>query len=173
MPTTYAGYSITEDGQVYSHKSNKFLAYGFNMAGYHVVDLQVNKKKLRLLVHRLVAMTFLPNPKHLPIVNHIDANPTNNNFPNLEWCTQKHNMQEARRLGLIKTNGRPYGEKAGNHKLTWEIVRKVREHYKQGSSCIALAKIYGVERTTITRVVFNRTWKTSDDPELYLRENTK
>ena len=35
--------------------------------------------------HRIVAMTFLPNPKQYPEVNHIDNNPSNNNVSNFEW----------------------------------------------------------------------------------------
>lgn len=62
-----------------------------NNNGYYYVVLTVNGKANRIGVHRLVSMAFIPNPDCLPIVNHKDENPTNNNVENLEWCTYKYN----------------------------------------------------------------------------------
>ena len=47
------------------------------------------------LTHRLVAITFLPNPDNLPIVNHIDGNKSNNNVSNLEWVSHTDNMRHS------------------------------------------------------------------------------
>ena len=55
--------------------------------------MQKNKYRKIFSVHRLVAETFIPNPKNYPCVNHIDSNRTNNNINNLEWCTYKENTQ--------------------------------------------------------------------------------
>lgn len=43
-------------------------------------------------VHRLVALTFIPNPNNYPCINHKDENKSNNNVENLEWCTHEYNM---------------------------------------------------------------------------------
>ena len=62
--------------------------------------------KNQLLVHRIVATAFMPNPNNYPVVNHKDENPTNNNVENLEWCTQKYNMNYrtcANRIGLANS----------------------------------------------------------------------
>jgi len=63
--------------------------------GYANVTLSKDGIPSVLLVHRLVASAFIPNPDDLPVVNHIDGNPRNNNVENLEWCTCKHNVNHA------------------------------------------------------------------------------
>jgi hypothetical protein len=61
-------------------------------------------KRKRELLHRIVALTFIPNPKNKPQVNHIDGNPQNNKVDNLEWNTASENAFHAYRvLGNIQT----------------------------------------------------------------------
>ena len=63
--------------------------------GYYRVALRNDGKYKHHGVNRLVAMAFIPNPDNLPIVNHKDCNPLNNSVDNLEWCTQKYNVNYA------------------------------------------------------------------------------
>lgn len=88
----YPDYMIYEDGRIWSNKSNKFLKPAYTKLGYASVELFNDNGSRRLLIHRLVAQAFIPNPNHYPQVNHIDENPKNNNVENLEWCTAKYNM---------------------------------------------------------------------------------
>lgn len=60
-----------------------------------VIRLFKDKVGKDFKVHRLVAKAFIPNPNNYEVINHIDGNPLNNKVENLEWCTQKHNMQQA------------------------------------------------------------------------------
>ena len=70
----------------------KELSLGMNNKGYYLVTLSKNNIHKTFLVHQLVAKTFIPNPDNFSIINHKDENPTNNNVENLEWCTQKYNV---------------------------------------------------------------------------------
>jgi hypothetical protein len=58
------------------------------------------------LLHRLVAITFIPNLENKEQVNHIDGNKLNNNLENLEWVTNTENQIHKIKIGLYK------GEKA-------------------------------------------------------------
>lgn len=68
-----------------------------NNRGHRKIEIQKNKKRRSFLVHRLVALAFLPNPKKKSEVNHIDANVENNNVSNLEWVTPEENREHYRR----------------------------------------------------------------------------
>ena len=57
------------------------------------VELSKNNVKKQFLIHRLVAIAFIPNPNEYPQINHIDENPQNNRVDNLEWCTQEYNIK--------------------------------------------------------------------------------
>ena len=70
--------------------------------GYLRVDLCKDRKHKNFLVHRLVALHFIPNPGMLSQVNHIDGDKTNNCVKNLEWCTQAENATHAVKTGLFK-----------------------------------------------------------------------
>ena len=87
-------YNVYTNGII---KNDKNLSLKFSYKKkYQVVAL--NGKNFR--VHRVIATAFLPNPENLPVVNHKDGIKDNNQVDNLEWCTQKHNMQEAARLRI-------------------------------------------------------------------------
>lgn len=57
-----------------------------------MVSVVSKGKRYRLIVSRLVAKAFIPNPGNLPQVNHKDENSLNNFVDNLEWCTCKYNI---------------------------------------------------------------------------------
>ena len=43
-------------------------------------------------LHRILAETYLPNPKSLGDVHHINGNRNDNRLENLEWCTRSRNL---------------------------------------------------------------------------------
>lgn len=64
-----------------------------NGYGYKIVSLGGREHRKNYYVHRLVAEAFIPNPKEKRVVNHKDYNRANNRADNLEWCTDKENIQ--------------------------------------------------------------------------------
>lgn len=62
-----------------------------SIEGYPSVSLTRDGVSENVLIHMLVARTFLPNPNNYTVVNHIDTNKTNNHVSNLEWCTYEYN----------------------------------------------------------------------------------
>ncbi len=106
-----------------------------------------------LKVHRVVAMAWLPNPDSLPVVNHIDCDPRNNNVENLEWCTQPDNIRHSKRLGRYPDNHWS-GRRSPNANLTDADASQVREMYETGEwSHERLGKHLGISKRTVFRIV--------------------
>lgn len=96
----YDDYIIYDDGRIYSLRRNKFLTNKIMKDGYCRLQLYKNGKCKMYNVHRIVAEVFIPNQYNKPFVNHIDGNKQNNHVKNLEWVTQKENIDHAFRTGL-------------------------------------------------------------------------
>ena len=90
-------YEVSDQGRVKSLGNNKsrtekILKPQKNTHGYLQVNLCKDGHTKQTLVHRLVAETFIPNPNNLVTVNHKDEVKTNNIVSNLEWMSQKDNI---------------------------------------------------------------------------------
>lgn len=84
-------YSVSDDGRVFSHIRNRELKPKIDRYGYKVVTLFKDCKSHYITVHRIVAITFVPNPFSKRCVNHINEIKTDNRVDNLEWVTVKEN----------------------------------------------------------------------------------
>lgn len=104
-------YAITDEGQVYSYQNKRFLTPAKCGNGYLKVILCRGKEDHKnLMIHRLVAEAFIPNPDEKLTVNHIDGNKQNNVVSNLEWNTYSENLKHAYSHELSSWNekkGRP------------------------------------------------------------------
>ena len=94
---------ISNYGDIKVIKTDRILKQRFDSDGYYQVNLYYNGIEATKKVHRLVALTFLPDDyKEGLVVNHIDGNKTNNFVGNLEWTTVQGNTQHAYDNGLEK-----------------------------------------------------------------------
>ena len=84
-------YKINRAGQVWSVKRQKFRKLTCDTDGYYQVELRKENKSKNHLVHRLLALQFLPNPLELPQVDHLDINKSNNSLDNLRWVSRRTN----------------------------------------------------------------------------------
>jgi len=77
-------------------------------------------------VHRLVAEAFIPNPNNLPLINHKDENPLNNEVDNLEWCDNSYNVKYSAKP-FTEEHKQKIREAHMGMKLTEEHKKKIAE----------------------------------------------
>lgn len=97
------------------------------------------------LVHRLVALTYIPNPENKPCVCHKDNNRTNNRVENLYWGTYKENTQQCIQDGRFKPGGRDILDEFSINCLLYE--------YNLGKPRSILKKKFGVSDSSIIRII--------------------
>jgi hypothetical protein len=101
------------------------------------------KKGSGFYLHRLIAMTFIPNPNNLDEVNHIDGNPYNNRVENLEWITREDNMRH------FNENREKYENKNVRQVvLCCNKTNEIIKSYKCVDECIVLLTL-GISYATL------------------------
>ncbi len=153
-------YEVSKYGDVRRKDTGKILKQNLKKDNYLEVSISMgNRRNVKhILVHRLVAEAFIPNPDNKPQVNHKDGNPTNNNASNLEWVTAQENITHSIITGL-KPND--HGSNSPNSKLTQEQIIWCRDVYKPRDKqygCRALAKLFGVSKSTMSYILNNITY---------------
>ena len=128
----YPNYLIYPDGRVWSQKRKRYLLYDTS-SGYHRVSISNNSTLKRFLVHRLVAIHYIPNPHDYPQVDHIDRDKTNNDVSNLRWVTP---LQNQRNQGQYITN-------TSGIKNVYYYVHKNKDKWRY-------AKYYNYKKHTLT-----------------------
>lgn len=123
-------------------KRGKLLKSVKTKKGYLSVDLVKQGLRKSVVVHRLVALTFIDNKHKKPQVNHKDGNKLNNHLSNLEWVTNKENIQHAFKLGLKESPMK--GKYGKDHNRSVSIIQKS----KQGEFIKEFASISDAYRET-------------------------
>ena len=144
-------YHISNFGRV-KHKA-RILKPALIRAGYLQVGLHKDGKQKRFLLHRLVALAFIPNPDSKPEINHRDGFKFNCHVSNLEWATRSENIRHAVKFGLIKS-----GEEHGRAKLTTRQVQFIRDNPDR-LTIYKLAEMFGVRASQISQIRTGKRWK--------------
>ncbi|MDJ0899829.1 MAG: NUMOD4 domain-containing protein [Xenococcus sp. MO_188.B8] len=142
----FPNYEVSNLGNVRNKKIGKVLKLYHSNNGYLTVGFTISGKKKRLLIHRLVAKTFLDNPTCSPEVNHIDGNRLNNALTNLEWISSSNNRIHAYKSGLRKS------------KLTANQVKEIRQLIELGLTQRKIAAIFNVSHSTIGEINRKEIW---------------
>lgn len=129
---------------------------------YPFVLLRNNNKTNNIRIHRLVAKAFIPRVENKFYINHKDGDKTNNRVENLEWCTQKENVQHSWKTGLskFKHNKQYYIDKKNVETqrinkliiLQYDLVGNFIREWKNQIEC---AKYYKTSKQNINRAIRN------------------
>jgi len=133
----FPNYCISNTGIV-TGKTIKAQTHGKN--GYKYVTLYSNNIQKKLYVHRLMAQLYIDNPKNKRTVNHKDGNKHNNCLTNLEWNTDKENIQHAYNTGINK----------GSSEVTEENKADMYAKFMKGNNLTVISKDYPFNNVTVS-----------------------
>ena len=147
----FEDYLIDRNGNIYSLKTRKFLkSYD---QGYLSVSLYKDKKIKKNYLHRLLGITFIPNPNNLPCIDHIDRDRKNNKLDNLRWVNHLENR---------KNSGKNFNNKLGHKHICLELYKlkngnmSGRYRIKIVTENITLNKSYDISKYSLSEVIQKR-----------------
>ena len=161
---SWAKYEVSNHGNVrraaagQGTHSGRVLQPSVSQLGYESVTLSNGDSRKEMLVHRLVAVAFVPNDCERSTVNHMDGVKRHNHARNLEWCSLSENVSHAYRTGLSKNCGQSHHKSS----ITEDQVREIREAHSNGESRSSLQNRFGLARTTLADILTGKTWKHLD-----------
>ena len=166
IPNTNGLYEITKTGRVRSRDryvrsrhgmvlkkgrilkpiaDGPYIKYSLSLPGL---------KQKRYYLHKLLALTFIPNPKDKKHANHKDGNKRNNRLSNLEWATKSEDAQHARDTGLV-----PTGVNHPRAKLTEQDVACIRYDIETSNQSMSeIGRKYGVHAKTVCNIRDGKIW---------------
>ena len=145
-------YEINMDGIIRNAKTKAIKSQYVGSTGYYMISFSYHNKSHPHRVHRLLAITYIPNPENKAQINHINGNKLDYNLSNLEWCTEQENKKHAFDIGLINNTG----ENNGMSILKEYQVKRIKRLLLDGLTQQSIADKYGVSRSCILGIKINR-----------------
>ncbi len=154
-------YEVSNYGRVksycYNKNEGKILKPGLTK-GFHTVTFKTNGKKKTFLVHKLVAIFFVPKDNdNQSIAIHLDWNKRNNYYKNLQWVTKdeayKRIMPRLQEINKIKNKGL-----IRNSKLKAEDVKVLKSMLEKGIKQNVIAKLFSISEMQVTRIKREENW---------------
>lgn len=91
--TEHPDYWVSNLGRVKSYKFGKErILKPLKTRSYFSVRFLKKGVEKTVLLHRIIAIAFIPNPLNLPCIDHINRIKTDNQLENLRWVTHSENM---------------------------------------------------------------------------------
>lgn len=150
-------YKINRNGDVYNINTGHKKHSHENREGYWMMNIYYNHKWHLIGVHRLVALTFIPNPDNKPEVNHIDGKKYHNHVSNLEWATREENIRHAYLIGL---NVNQYGFNSRHNIYSQDQITQVIERLKiDPSNMSKISRDTGVPVDTVFLIKSGKRYK--------------
>ena len=147
----YLGYTVYENGDILRKDGKCMLKPQKNKGGYLYVNLSIDKEEYKMLVHRLVALYYIPNPDNKPEVDHIVSEDiTNNSVSNLRWATRSE--QNINRGMFCNNTSGVKGVK--KHKNSWKAQltrngKTITKTYKSFEKAVEKRKEWELEHHVI------------------------
>ncbi len=155
----FPGYLASSDGTIFTEKKpgrrggitgpeyQRPLRPVVNaVSGYRYVNAYVSGKHRHVLVHYLVAITWIgPRPDGMEIA-HLDGEKANNQLANLSYVTHSENERHKHDHG---TRG----------VLTADVVRSIRSRRDSGETYAQMAREHGVTEAAIRFACIRKTWR--------------
>ena len=156
-------YLVSNTGLIKNVETGKLLKPWYDHKGYAKVKLYyspnnngVVRFETDMFVHRLVAISFIPNPEFKPQVNHKNGKKAMNWVGNLEWNTAQENINHAVANGL---QNHPIGENANHSKYMESQIHSVCKLLEEGKYLnVEIAKLTGVDEYSISKVKCKKDW---------------
>jgi hypothetical protein len=162
----FPGYFVSSGGRVFSTFYNRGtdfrelkLKRGWH--GYMEVTLYSSGDSPKtMLVHRIVALAWLPAPENSSFiqVRHLDDDPTNNEVSNLAWGTAATNNRERSTTLLTEQKVREIKELLKIHRRS----RGETGHADGKLTYAEIGKMYGVSKLTISSIANGKSWRDVD-----------
>ncbi len=165
----YPDYMVSNIGRVkslarivnYSNGSkhplkSSILKHGYHIQGYPILILFNKKKRNTKVVHRLVAIAFIPNPEYKPCINHKNGIKTDNRAENLEWVTHSENTIHAYKNNLMNPNK---GDDHFRSMVTSDEVLAIKQILRYAYiKRREIGSLYGVSRQAISDINSGKNW---------------
>jgi len=121
--------------------------------GYMRITLSKKGNTKGYTTHRLIAITFIKNPKNKPEINHKNGIKTDNEVGNLEWVTSSENQMHS-----VRVLKKQIGENHPNSKFKNCQIKEIVKLHSELKNYRLVAEYFNVNRCTISRIIRGKTY---------------
>ena len=157
-------FEISNFSRIKNKKNNTIIDYTDVKDNKYIITSLTNNlgESINIQIHRIVALTFIPNPDNKPIVDHINGIKSNNNVNNLRWVNnvESNNNRNYAKITKVRYNPVNQYDLEGNLLKEWSGLQEIKEELKllYGSYCSVKNCILGNSKTAIGYI-----WKKKED----------